>query len=253
MFTKAITRTPGKSMIHGMTTANLGQPDYELALEQHKSYIAALTQCGLEVTVLEPDEAYPDATFVEDAALLTPHCAIITHPGAPSRRGEIGRITEVLAQFYDNIEQIKPPGTVEGGDIMMVGSHFYIGLSARTNQAGADQVIATLHKYGLTGSVVALAKVLHLKTGVVYLENNNLLAHGEFLETPDFQQFNILPVDEAESYAANCIWINGTIIVPAGYPRTRQTIANAGYATLSVDVSEFRKLDGGLSCLSLRF
>ncbi len=253
MFTKAITRTPGKSMIHGISNANLGQPIYELALEQHQTYIAALAQCGMEVTVLEADEAYPDATFVEDAALLTPHCAIITNPGAPSRRGEIGRVAEAVSQFYDKVERIKAPGTVEGGDIMMVGSHFYIGLSERTNQAGADQVIAILNQHGLTGSVVPLEKVLHLKTGVVYLENNNLLAHGEFLETPDFQQYNILQVDEAESYAANCIWVNGTVIVPAGYPHTKQTIESAGYPTISVDVSEFRKLDGGLSCLSLRF
>ena len=136
---------------------------------------------------------------------------------------------------------------------MMVGSHFYIGLSERTNQAGTDQVIAILNKYGMTGSVVPLEKVLHLKTGVVYLENNNLLAAGEFLEWAAFQKYNILKVDEAESYAANCIWVNGTVIVPAGYPKTRQIIENTGYPTIRVDVSEFRKLDGGLSCLSLRF
>ena len=253
MFTKAITRTPSKSMIHGITTANLGQPIYELACTQHQNYIAALQQCGLAVTVLEADEAFPDATFVEDAALLTPPCAIITNPGAPSRQGEIGRVAEVVSQFYDKVEFVKAPGTVEGGDIMMVDFHYYIGLSERTNQAGADQVIAFLNRFGLTGSVVPLEKVLHLKTGVVYLENNNLLAHGEFLETPEFQQYNILRVDEAESYAANCIWVNGSVIVPAGYPRTKQTIQNAGYPTISVDVSEFRKLDGGLSCLSLRF
>ncbi|KAA3663820.1 MAG: N(G),N(G)-dimethylarginine dimethylaminohydrolase [Chloroflexi bacterium] len=253
MFTKAITRTPSKSMIHGITSASLGKPIYELALKQHKNYITALAQCGMDVTVLEADETYPDATFVEDTALLTPHCAIITNPGALSRQGEIGRVAEVVGQFYDNVAQIEAPGTVEGGDIMMVGSHFYVGLSERTNQAGADQVIEILNKYGLTGSVVPLKEVLHLKTGVVYLENNNLLAHGEFLQTPDFQQYNILKVDDAESYAANCIWVNGTVIVPAGYPKTKQTIENAGYPTLSVDVSEFRKLDGGLSCLSLRF
>lgn len=253
MFTKAITRTPSKSMIHGITTANLGKPIYELALEQHKNYIATLEQCGVVVTVLEADEAHPDATFVEDTALLTPHCAIITNPGAASRQSEIGRVAEVVGRFYDAVYKIEAPGTVEGGDIMMVGSHFYIGLSERTNQAGADQVIAILNKHGLTGSVVPLKKVLHLKTGVVYLENNNVLAHGEFLNTPVFQQYNVLQVDDAESYAANCIWVNGTVIVPAGYPHTKQIIENAGYPILAVDVSEFRKLDGGLSCLSLRF
>ena len=253
MFTKAIVRTPGKSMIDGISNANLGQPSYELALQQHKNYILALEQCGMSVTVLAADEAFPDSTFIEDAALLTPHCAIITNPGAPSRQGEIGKVADVVSQHYDNVEHIRAPGTVEGGDIMMVGTHFYIGLSERTNQAGADQVIAILNKYGMTGSVVPLEKVLHLKTGVVYLENNNLLASGEFLEWTEFLKYNILKVDEAESYAANCIWVNGTVIVPSGYPKTRQIIENTGYPTISVDVSEFRKLDGGLSCLSLRF
>lgn len=253
MFTRAITCTPCQNMINGISNANLGLPDYQLALKQHKSYVAALAQCGLDVTILAADEAYPDSTFVEDAALLTPHCAIITRPGAPSRQGEIGRVAAALTAFYDNIEQITVPGTVEGGDVMMVGSHFYIGLSQRTNRAGANQLINILQKHGLTGSVVPLQKVLHLKTGVAYLENNNLLAHGEFLDTPNFQQFNIIPIDDAESYAANCIWVNGTVLVPAGFPLTAAAIERAGYPTLSVDVSEFRKLDGGLSCLSLRF
>jgi len=155
--------------------------------------------------------------------------------------------------FYSNIEEVQEPGTVEAGDIMMVGSHFYIGLSERTNEDGARQVIAYLEKYGLSGSVVRLEKMLHLKTGVAYLENNNLLACGEFLTKEEFQRFNILEVDEDESYAANCIWVNDVVLVPKGYPKTKRTIEKAGYAVREVDVSEFRKLDGGLSCLSLRF
>ena len=253
MFTKAIVRTPGQSMIDGISTAGLGLPDHELALKQHTAYIEALKSCGLEITVLPPDEAYPDSTFVEDVALLTPACAIVTNPGADSRRGEIVSIRRVLGDFYAEIEEVREPGRVEAGDIMMVGSHFYIGLSERTNPEGARQVIGFLEKYGMSGSVVTLDEVLHLKTGVAYLEKNNLLACGEFLSKPEFQQFNILEIDPSESYAANCIWVNGTVIMPAGYPKACKTIVDAGYPIIEVDVSEFKKLDGGLSCLSLRF
>lgn len=253
MFKKAIVRTPGKNMINGISTAGLGLPDYELAIVQHADYIKSLKECGLDVTVLAADEEYPDSTFVEDVALLTSECAIITNPGAVSRRGEIVEIKKVLKDYYSNIEEVQAPGTVEAGDIMMVGSHFYIGLSERTNQSGADQVIAFLEKYGLSGSVVALKEVLHLKTGLAYLENNNLVACGEFLKKEEFQKFNILEIDEDESSAANCIWVNDTVIMPKGYLKARATIEAAGYRTREVDVSEFQKLDGGLSCLSLRF
>lgn len=253
MFTKAIVRTPGKSMINGISTAGLGLPDYELALRQHAAYIEALKKCKLEVTILPADEAFPDSTFVEDVALLTPACAIITNPGADTRRGEILSIKSVLKNFYVNIEEVHEPGRVEAGDIMMVGSHFYIGLSERTNQEGAKQVIGFLEQYGMSGSVVTLEEVLHLKTGIAYLEDNNLLACGEFLAKPEFQSFNILEIDPSESYAANCIWVNGTVIMPQDYPKARKTIANAGYPVIEVDVSEYKKLDGGLSCLSLRF
>ncbi len=253
MFTKAIVRKPCRNMTHGITSANLGTPDYAKAIKQHNEYIEALKKCGLDVTILEANEKYPDSVFVEDVALLTPHCAIITNPGAPSRKGEIAEMQNVLSKFYKNIETIKYPGTVEAGDIMMVGSHFYIGLSARTNKDGANQIINILNKYGMTGSTVTLGKVLHLKTGMSYLENNNLALSGEFITKQEFQKFNILKIDDDENYSSNCIWINGTVIVPKGFPKSKATIEKAGYKTIEVDVSEFRKLDGGLSCLSLRF
>lgn len=253
MFTRAIVRTPGASLISGITSADLGKPDYELALTQHANYVITLENCGLEVITLEPEEAFPDATFIEDVALLTPACAVITRPGAPSRREEINGVGQVLSEFYSHIEAIIAPGTLEAGDVMMTGSHFFIGLSERTNEAGAAQLIQILEKYGMTGSTVRLEKMLHLKTGVSYLENNNLVATGEFLDHTAFQKFNILPVKEDEAYAANCIWVNDKVIVPEGFPETQKMIELAGYDTLAVEVSEFRKLDGGLSCLSLRF
>jgi dimethylargininase len=253
MFKQAIVRTPGKSMVYGLSTAGEGPPNYKKALIQHENYIQALESCGLEVVVLPPDEEYPDSTFVEDTALLTPQCAIITNPGAPSRRGETAAIKEALTSYYTDIEEIQSPGTIEGGDIMMVGRHFFIGLSARTNLEGARQMIGFLKKCSLSGSVVTLEKVLHLKTSVAYLEHNNLVASGEFVTKEAFRRFNILTVDADESYAANCIWVNGTVLMPYGYPKTKQMIERAGYPVMTVDVSEFKKLDGGVSCLSLRF
>src|SRR4030067_1606772 len=153
MFTKAIARTPGRSVIHGLTTAGLGPPNYKHALVQHNEYIDALSQCGLEVSVLSADERYPDSTFVEDVALLTGDCAIVLNPGAPSRRGETADIKRVLRTHYANIEEVREPGTAEGGEIILVGSHFFIGLSRRTNENGARQVIEYLEKHGMRGSV----------------------------------------------------------------------------------------------------
>ena len=253
MFSNAIVRKPGKSMINGLTTANMGTPDYEKAIEQHHHYTCALKECGLNVEVLEADENFPDSTFVEDVALLTPHCAIITNPGAPSRIGEVGAMKKVIQKYYRKIEEVSSPGTVEAGDIMMVGDHYFIGLSERTNRDGAEQVIQFLKKYGMTGSVVEVSSVLHLKTGAAYIERNNLLASGKFVSHPDFKKFNIIEIPEEESYAANCIWINDNVLIPEGYPVTREKIREAGYSIVEVDVSEFQKLDGSLSCLSLRF
>jgi len=253
MFSKAIVRTPGRSLIAGLTAAKLGTPDYRTALEQHRHYIAALEHCGLDVLVLESDEAYPDSTFVEDVAILTPHCAIITRPAAASRRGETESILPVLEEFYASIEKIKPPGTLDGGDVMQIEQHFYIGLSERTNRSGADQLIDILKAYGLTGSVVPVREFLHLKTGVTLVAEKTLLAAGEFIAQPEFSGFRILPVAEADKGGANCIRINDKLLVAAGFPEIRKQLGDQGDEIIDVDISEFAKLDGGLTCLSLRF
>lgn len=221
MFKHVIVRRPCQAMVEGITSApELGKPDHALALRQHDDYVAALKQCGVEVTVLPADERYPDSCFVEDPAVITRKCAIITNPGAPSRNGEKDEILGAIRQFFsdDQIEYIQAPGTLEGGDVMMVGDHFYVGRSARTNEEGIRQFIAILAKHGLTGSEVKLEEVLHLKTGVNYLENNNMLVSGEFVTKPEFQQYNRFEIPQEEAYAANCIWVNGTVIVPKGYP-----------------------------------
>lgn len=252
-YSNAIVRTPSESMIHGLTKARLGQPNYHRALAQHHNYIQALQECDLPVIILDADENFPDSTFVEDTAVLTPTIAIITNPGASTRRGEVLEIQKEVAKFYSKMEAIHDPGTLDGGDVMMVDSHFYIGLSERTNEHGARQTIEILEKSGMSGSMVSLQEVLHLKTGLAYLEDNNLLVTGEFLTKPEFQRYNQLVIDEDESYAANCVWINQCVLVPKGYPKSKRMIEEAGYSTIEVDVSEFQKLDGGLSCLSLRF
>jgi dimethylargininase len=253
MFKHAIVRQPCPEMVGGLRELDTGAPDHARALAQHADYVCALQECGLEVEVLEADSRFPDSTFVEDPAVVTRSCAIIANPGAPSRNAESLELEPVLARYFDTIERITAPGLLDGGDIMMVEDHFYIGLSARTNQAGADQLMAILTRHGMTGSVVHLEKVLHLKTGVNYLANNILLVSGEFIDREDFAGFDRIVVAEEEAYAANSLWINGTVLVPAGYPRTLDMIREAGFATREVDTSEFRKLDGGLSCLSLRF
>ena len=256
MFKNAIVRTPGRSLVEGITSQpELGQPNYELALEQHKEYIKTLESLGCEVLVLEPLEDWPDSTFVEDPAVLTKEVAIIARPGTEKRMGEKDHIVDAVKKYYpeDKIKFIEAPGTLDGGDVMMVGDYFYVGLSDRTNQEGADQFINILKDHGLDGEVVELKEMLHLKTGVNYLENNNLLVAGEFVDNPLFEKFNQYEIPEGEEYAANSLWVNGTVIVPEGFPKVLKMIQDMGYETVTVDTSEFRKLDGGLSCLSLRF
>ena len=240
-------------MVNGITSANLGKPNFELAYKQHQKYIEALKSCGLEVDILEANEDYPDSTFIEDIALLTPHCAIITNPGTPSRKGEAKDVVNTIEKYYKHIEFIHEPGTIEAGDIMMVGDHYYIGLSERTNKEGIRQITDILRKYRLDSTTVELKEVLHLKTGLAYLEDNNLVASGEFISNPIFRKFNILKIEKKEAYATNCIWINETVIMPAGFPTTKAMIASHAYHIIEVDLSEFQKLDGGASCLSLRF
>lgn len=256
MFKNVIVKRPCKALINGITSnPQLGMPDYELALKQHDAYIEALKQCNVNITILEADERYPDSCFVEDPAVITRECAIITNPGASSRNGEKEEIEKVIRNFFsdDKIEYIKAPGTLEGGDVMMVKDHFYVGRSHRTNEEGIRQFISILNKYGLSGSEVPLEEVLHLKTGVNYIENNTMLVSGEFIKKKDFQKYNLIVVPEEEAYGANCIWVNDKVIVAKGYPTVEKAIRDLGYEVLVVDTSEYRKIDGGLSCLSLRF
>jgi dimethylargininase len=256
MFKNALVRTPGKSLTRGITShPELGAPDYELALAQHDGYIRAIESLGITVTVLPPLEEYPDSCFVEDVAVLTEKCAVILNPGAPSRKGEVAGIIPAIREFYPEagIHRIVDPGTLEGGDVMRVEDTFYVGLSARTNEAGIGQFRGILENYGFRVIPVPLKEVLHLKTGINYLSGRRFLVSGEFIDRPDFAGFDKTIVSPAEEYAANSLWINDSVLVPAGFPQTEGAVRALGYPVLRVDTSEYRKIDGGLSCLSLRF
>jgi len=252
MFTRALTRRPSRSLAHGISTAGLGKPSLALAKTQHRAYVRALEDCGLTVEILAAADQYPDAVFIEDIAVCTPSCVILTRPGPASRRDEAALVAADLAKRFDCVEKIED-GTLEGGDVMMVGTHFFIGLSARTNAAGARQMREILARHGLTGSTVSVAGMLHLKTGLSYLENGVLLATGQAATHPQFADFRVVEVPHDEAFAANSVWVNDRVVMPSGHPRTRARLESAGYAVVEVDMSEFRKLDGGVSCLSLRY
>ena len=252
-FSHAILRKPCKKISEGISSANLGKPNYKRAVSQHENYAEVLRKCGLKLTILPANESYPDSTFVEDTAILTEKCAIITRPGAESRRGEIDSIEKVLPVFFDTIEYITASGTLDGGDVLRVEDHFYIGLSKRTNQDGADQLINILNKFGYSGCKIENIPSLHLKSSIAYLHNNILLLSEDLKNHKEFQDFEQIIVPRDENYAANSIWVNNKIVIPEGYRSTRKQIEARGYETIPVDTSEFKKIDGGLSCLSLRF
>ena len=252
-FTQAIVRRPGKSIVAGISLAGGKLPRYDKALEQHRCYVEALTTCGVKIRELDALEEYPDSTFVEDVAVLTPGCAIITNPGAVSRKAEVTSMQQILMNIFSALETIDSPGTLDGGDILQVGSHFFIGQSKRTNNDAAQQLITILEKYGMSGSTVTVNDFLHLKTGVTAINATTLVAGGEFIDHPAFQNFDIIPVSRDEIGAANCIVCNGRIIIPAGFPETRDKLKPYATDIIEVDISEFAKIDGGLTCLSLRF
>ncbi|TCP31308.1 dimethylargininase [Scopulibacillus darangshiensis] len=252
MFTHVIVKKLGKSFVNGLTTANLGKPDYDKAVKQHAAYVNALKTCGVEVVELEADECYPDSTFVEDTAIVTEKCAIITNPGAESRNGEIKNMEGVLETFYEELEHIQGSGTLDGGDVLQVNDHFYIGLSDRTNKDGALQLKNILEKYGYKADIVPLKAFFHLKTGIAYLDNQNLVVAGEFVDHELFKGFEKIVVDDDEEYAANCIYVNGNVIIPKGFEKAKEKMIAKGYPVIELEMSEFQKVDGGLSCLSLR-
>ena len=255
-FTRAIVRVPGENFAEGLTTVDLGTPDYGLALRQHEAYCAALEQCGLALTRLRPDDRYPDSTFVEDTAVLTPHAAVIARPGAVSRVGEIEAIKGVLRPAFAQLREIRQPGTLDGGDVCEAGDHFFIGISQRTNEAGAAQLARFLAGFGYDATLIdirGLSNILHLKSGLAYLGGNRLLVIDELKHFKEFSSYARVAVDKSEAYGANCLLINDRVLIASGFPGLQRQLERLDYEVVALDMSEFQKMDGGLSCLSLRF
>jgi dimethylargininase len=256
-FSRAIVCAPAATFVDGLTSSGaLGRADVRKALGQHREYCRALVECGLQITALPPDARYPDGTFVEDTAVLAERVAIVTRPGAESRAGEVSAVAAALRAFTSQLEKIEAPGTLDGGDVCQVGEHFMIGISGRTNAAGAAQLTRILMRHGYTASTVDIrhsAALLHLKSGLTYLGDKRFVTAPSFPQFEAFEGHTRLEVDAAETYAANCIRVNDVVIAPVGYPRITSRLRGLGYAVRLLDMSEFQKMDGGLSCLSIRF
>ena len=249
-------RIPGRNFDTGLTTVSLGRPQLDRVLAQHDRYCRALEECGLALTTLDADLRFPDSTFVEDTAILTPRGAILTRPGATSRAGEVDAIGPVVGDFFPAPLTIEAPGTVDGGDICEAGEHFFIGISQRTNQEGARQLAAHLAALGYTMAEIdvrAMTTILHLKSGVSFIGDNTLVVMDEMAGRAAFRGFDLVRVSVEESYAANCVRVNERVLVAHGFPRMMAELRARGLDPLELEMSEFQKMDGGLSCLSLRF
>ncbi|MGB8673884.1 MAG: hypothetical protein WCD27_05980 [Candidatus Acidiferrales bacterium] len=256
MFRNAIVRIPGENLDQGLTSSGLGKPLHARSLEQHAAYCSALEKHGLRVWALPPDLAHPDSTFVEDTAVLTKSSAILTHPGAKSREGEVARMEEVLGRFFRVIKRIQGPGTLDGGDVCEAGNHFFIGISHRTNADGARQLAGFLSEEDFTTSFVDIRStegILHLKSGLAHLGKNVLAVIESLACREPFAGYELIRVPSNENYAANCLRLNDAVLIPSGFPLLESSLRQGGYDVHPLEMSEFQKMDGGLSCLSLRF
>ena len=253
--TRALVRKPSPNFALGLTHGEHGTPTYSLAKAQHERYCEELERCGLSLTRLSADAHYPDGTFVEDTAILTGRGAIVTRPGAESRRGEVESVREALFELAPVIGEIEEPGTVDGGDVCDVNDRFLIGLSARTNEEGARQLAAILGSHGYESTMVdvrGIPGLLHLKSGLAALDDGRLVAIPALALRDELRGHPFVRVDERESYAANCLCVNGRVLIARGFPLLEAALEKLRYEVATLEMSEFRKMDGGLSCLSLR-
>jgi dimethylargininase len=253
-FTRAIVRRPSDSAIHGLRDVDRGAPDIDRLRREHAAYVDMLTRLGLTVDVLDPLEAYPDSMFVEDPALVFPEAAILLRPGAASRRDEASALEPVLRSHFTTLLSLGPGGVADGGDVLLTPDAVYIGLSARTDHAGAANLSCLLASIGRHAVVVAPpAGVLHLKSACSVVDEHTLLATRALADAVAFPGLDIVTVPDGEEAAANALCVNGTVLVADGFPGTRALLANRGYEVRALALEQVAKLDAALSCMSLRW
>jgi len=251
VLTRAILRRPGPDFAAGITTARLGPPDFARMQAQHAAYANALRTLGLQLEVLDPLPGFPDAYFVEDVAVMVPELAVVTRPGAAARLGEAEPMGPVLAR-HRPVARLQAPALLDGGDILIADRTVFIGLSARTNAEGARQLAALLAPHGYRSRMVPVGAGLHLKSSVNWIGGDTLLVSRRFAGRPELEGFRHVHLDAADEAACNTLLVNGTLLTPAGFPRAREQLDGVGLPVIELDVSEARKMDGGLTCMSLR-
>jgi dimethylargininase len=226
--------------------------DVDRARAQHRAYETALERAGCVIVHIEAAPALPDSVFVEDLAVVLDEVAVVTRPGAPSRRPEIDGVARLLAR-YRPLAAIDAPGTLDGGDVLVVGRTLYVGMSGRTNAAAAAQLRTIVAPHGYTVREVAVTGCLHLKSAVTRLTDGRLLANRAWIDAAPFAGETLIEVDPSEPDAANVVTIGGTLIYPAAFPHTRGRLERLGYQVHAVEVSEIAKAEGAVTCCSLIF
>ncbi len=253
-FSHAVTRLPGVEIVNGLRAVDIGNPDLAAFRAHHADYVDALKSTGAAVTELDALAGYPDAVFVEDTALCLPDGAIAMRPGAETRQGEVPSMVEVLRGFYEEVLTIEAPARIEGGDILVTEREILVGLSDRTDRAGVAALQRLSERWGYTVRVVETPPgVLHFKTDCSLLDEETVLSTGRLAASGCFKGYRIVETADGEEASANAIRFNDLVIMPAGFPRTAARLADSGYSVREVGNSEAAKLDGGMSCLSLRF
>jgi dimethylargininase len=226
--------------------------DLHLAIAQHHMYEETLQSLGVEVLALPAEPDLPDAVFVEDAAVVLDECAILTRPGADSRKPETESVAQALAP-YRTLHTIQAPGTVDGGDVLVVGKRIWVGLSTRSNRSAIQQMQAYLKPYGYTVNGVPVSGCLHLKSAVTQVADDTLLINPAWVDRANFPGLQFIEVDPTEAYAANALLVGAAVIYQPAYPQTCLRLEAAGLLPILVDQSELAKAEGALTCCSLIF
>ena len=254
-FTHAITRRPAASIVKGLRAVDTGTPDLALMQAHHDAYIATLRATGATVVELLALEAYPDSVFVEDTALCLPQGAVIMRPGAPSRLGEAAEMAPHLRALYTSVVEITGADSfIEGGDILVTEREVLVGRSARTNAAGIAELARLVAPWGhKVREVHTPPGVLHFKTDCSLLDRETVLSTTRLSALGCFDGYRLIDIPDGEEAAANTIRFNDLVLMPAGFPKTRDRLVAAGFQVREIGNSECAKLDGGMSCLSLRF